>query len=356
MNPVNIAEYEALARERMGKEAFDYVAGGAEDEVTLRENRAAFGRIRLLPRVLVDVSTVELSTRILGQTLEWPVLLAPAAFQTLAHAEGELATVRAAAASRTVMVVSTMTSFSLEEIATAAEGPKWFQLYCYRDREVTQRLVERAEAAGYSAVCVTVDLARVGRRERDVRNEFQLPAAARPKNFEGLVDPSLLTDDSAFHEYVEQLVDPSLTWESVDWLRSITSLPVLLKGILTAEDARLAVEHAVDGIVVSNHGGRQLDGVPATIDCLSDVVAAVEEKAEVLLDGGVRRGTDVVKALALGARAVLIGRPYVWGLAVDGEAGVAHVLAMLREEVEVAMALMGCPTVADITRDRVRIR
>lgn len=350
MNPLNLAEYEALAGERMSVGVRDYVMGGAGDEITLAENVAAFGRLRLLPRVLVDVSRVDASAVVLGQRVAAPVLLAPAAFQSLAHPEGELATARAAAAGGTVAVVSTFSAFTLEEIAAAASGPKWFQLYCYSDREVTRALVQRAQSAGYSAICLTVDLPRVGRRERDLRNEFRLPARARPRNFEEFVD---LSQDRAFEQFIESMVDSSLTWEAVDWLRSITSLPILLKGILSPKDARLAVEHGAQGIVVSNHGGRQLDTVPATIDVLAEVADAVQGRAEVLLDGGVRRGTDVVKALALGAKAVLIGRPYVYGLAVSGEQGVRHVIELLKAEVELAMALLGCPNVAAIERSSV---
>lgn len=356
MEPVNLAEFETAARERLDKGAFDYIAGGADDEVTLSENRAALERIKLKPRMLVDVSNVDTSASVLGQEVPCPVLLAPTAFQILAHPEGEIATARAAAATRTIMVVSTLASKSLEDIAAATSGPKWFQLYCYKDKAVTQALVESAAEHGYSAICMTVDVPKIGRRERDLRNRVQLPLDALPKNFERFVDLSVIPTaerESAIASYVNSLLDPSLTWKDVDWLRSITSLPVLIKGILTVEDACLAVQHEVEGIVVSNHGGRQLDGVPATIEVLSEVVEAVHGRAEVLVDGGIRRGTDVVKALALGARAVLIGRPYLWGLAVDGDVGVVRVLDMLREEVELALALTGCKTVADVKRSHV---
>lgn len=357
MKPINLTDYEILARERLDPGVYGYVAGGAGDEVTLRENQAAFQRLRLLPRVLVDVSGVDRSTTVLGTRIALPVLLAPTAFQSLVHPEGELAVARASAAAGTVMVVSTMSGYRMEEIAAAATGPKWFQLYCYRDRAVTQAFVERAEVAGYSAVCLTVDLPRVGRRERDLRNEFNLPPTVMPRNFAGLIDLSGLTDGAAaaaFAEYIHKLVDPSLTWTAVDWLRSKTALPILLKGILTAADARLAVERGVNGLIVSNHGARQLDTVPATIDVLAEIVDVVAGRAEVLLDGGVRRGTDVIKALAHGARAVLIGRPYLYGLAVDGEAGVRRVLELLAEETDLALALLGCPGVRDVGREHVR--
>ncbi len=353
MGPINLAEFEERARERVEPAAWGYIAGGADDEVTLRENVAAYRRLRLLPRVLVDVSKVDPATTVLGQRVAFPVLLAPTAFQGLAHPDGELATARAASAAGTIAVVSTMSGYRLEEVAAAAPGAKWFQLYCYRERDVTRRFVERAEAAGYRAICLTVDLPRVGNRERDLRNQFRLPPTVRPRNFQEFVDVETANNE-IFFQYIQRLVDPSLTWKAVAWLRSITRLPVLLKGILTAADAQRAVEHGVAGIVLSNHGGRQLDGVPATIDVLSEVVDAVAGRTEVLADGGVRRGSDVLKALALGAKAVLVGRPYLYGLAVDGEAGVRRVLEILKAELELAMALTGCPTVSDLTRELVR--
>lgn len=348
--PVNLADYETLARERLDPGAWGYVAGGADDEITLAENLAAFRRLRLLPRVLVDVSRVETATTLLGERLSVPVLLAPTAFQTLAHPDGELATARAASAAGTISVVSTLSSYPLEEVARAGAGPKWFQLYCYRDRQVTRRLVQRAEAAGYRAICLTVDLPKVGHRERDLRNRFVLPPGVRPRNFAEFVDLEG-GSQQAFFEYIQSLVDPSLTWEAVDWLREQTRLPILLKGILRPDDAERAVEHGASGVIVSNHGGRQLDGVPATIEALPAVAEAVGKRVPVLMDGGIRRGTDVLKAIALGARAVLIGRPYVWGLAVEGEAGVRNVLDLLRAELELALALAGCPSPAQVGKD-----
>ncbi|MFQ5703982.1 MAG: alpha-hydroxy acid oxidase [Gemmatimonadales bacterium] len=356
MRPVNLIDYEHVARDVLADGPFGYIAGGAGDELTLRANRTAFDRFRLRPRVLIDVSRVDARTTVLGQKVSFPVLLAPTGFQRLAHSDGELATARAAAKAQTIMVSSTMSSVTLEDIAAASHGPKWFQLYCYRDKEVTRSLVERAAASGYSALCITVDVPRLGRRERDERNSVRLPPEALPVNLAAMVDLAAIPLEergSAVSQYAADLIDPSLTWDDIDWLRSLTDLPVLLKGILTAEDAEIATQHGAAGIVVSNHGGRQLDGVPATIEVLEEVVRAVGGRAEVLLDGGVRRGTDVLKALALGARAVLIGRPYVWGLAADGEAGVTRVLELLRDEVELAMALLGCPAVADISGDHV---
>ena len=341
MEPVNISEYEALARARMEPVEWDFYAGGSDDEVTLRTTRAAFERIRLRPRVLVDVSACDLRTTVLGTRVSMPVLVAPMAFHGLAHPEGECETARAAGESGTLMVTSTTSNRSLEELAAAAGGPLWFQLYTYGGFEISASLVKRAEAAGYRAIVLTVDLPRVGRRERDIRNNFNLPSRLFEGNFAGIDIP----DDTFV----------TLTWESIAWLRGVTSLPIVIKGILTAEDAQLAAEHGVDGIVVSNHGGRQLDTTLPAIEALSEVVEAVAGRCEVYMDGGIRRGTDVLKALALGARAVLLGRPVLWGLAANGAAGVRHVLEMLRDELELAMVLSGRPTLASIDRSLVRL-
>jgi 4-hydroxymandelate oxidase len=348
--PLNLMDFETLARERMDPAAFDYYAGAAGDEQTLAENRLAFKRIMFRPRVLVDVTRVDPATSILGETLSFPVMLAPTAFNRLGHADGEMAAARAAAAARTVMVVSTMASSSLEEVAAAASGPLWFQLYVYREREVTREFVRRAESAGYRALMLTVDTPRLGRRERDTRNRFNLPPGITVRNLEAARRPAEArwSDRSSFFEYAHNLLDPSLTWDALDWLRSITKLPVVLKGVLHADDADQAVKSGASAILVSNHGGRQLDGAIATIDALPEIADRVGGRVPLLLDGGIRRGTDVLKALALGARAVLIGRPYLWGLAAAGEAGVGRVLDLLRAELELAMALAGCPSVADI--------
>lgn len=353
MQPINLLEYEPLAAQKLPRSHFDFIAGAAEDEVTLRENRAAFQRVQLRPRFLVDVSQVDLSTQALGQQVEMPVLLAPVALQKLAHPEGELATARAAAAAGVIMALSTVSSYTLEEVAAAAQGTKWFQLYRYEDAELSKQLVARAKAAGYSAICVTVDVPRLGRREADFRNRLQFP----PDIFAANLVPPRSSADSAggLSGIAPALFHRPFTWRDLDWVRSTASLPIILKGILTAEDARLAVEHGVQGIIVSNHGGRQLDGVPAAIEALPEVVEAVEGRAEVLLDSGVRRGTDILKALALGARAVLIGRPYVWGLAVAGEPGVGRVLTLLRDELELAMALSGRRSISEIDRSLVRL-
>jgi len=354
---VKLTDFEDAAREKLPKEIYDFIAGGAEDEVSLARNRSAWSEIQLLPRMLRDVSRVDTSTEVLGQAVSAPVLLAPVAFHRLTDPEGEKATARAAAVSGTIMVLSTMSTVRLEDVAAAsADGPRWFQLYVHPERDITRRLVERAEAAGFTALCLTVDAPYLGRRERDLYNRRQFPPGIVPANFEGLVDLAEAPPGDSALAATASLLSPSITWEDVDWLRSITSLAVLVKGVLAAEDAKIAVERGVAGIIVSNHGGRQLDGVPAPIEVLPDVVEAVGGRVSVLVDGGVRRGTDVVKALALGASAVLIGRPYIWGLAAEGEAGVRRVCEMLRAEFELAMALCGCRSVGEIKRDQVRIK
>lgn len=354
MEPLNIDEFSRQAAQRLPQMVFDYYEGGADDEVTVRENRRAWQQIAMRPRVLVDVSRRDLSTTVLGTAVSFPVLTGPCGFNALAHPDGELAVARAVSAAGTIQVVSTAATYSLEEVAAAApESPRWFQLYCYRDRSITRSLVERAVVAGYRALCLTVDTPFVGRRERDIRNQFGLPPGLRWKNLEtaGLDRMDAGGDGSALAKYIEQIWDAGLTWEAVDWLRNLSPLPLVLKGVLTAEDARLAVEHGARGIVVSNHGGRQLDGSIATAAALREIVDEVGSEAEVYVDGGIRRGSDILKALALGARAVLIGRPYLWGLAVDGQAGVTRILDQLRTELDLCMALSGRPTIADIGRD-----
>jgi 4-hydroxymandelate oxidase len=315
----SLAEYEEEARALLPAPVYDYYAGGAEDEVTLRANRAAFGRWFLRPRVLVDVSRVDPSVELLGERLSFPVLLAPTAFQRLAHPEGECATARAARAAGTLLVASTLSTCTLEETAGAAPGPLWLQLYLFRDREISRALIQRAEEAGCRALCLTVTVPVQGNRERDARNAFRLPPGLEMANFRGLRQAGFPeAEGSGLGAFIGREFDPSLTWEALSWLRSVTSLPLVLKGIVTPEDAALAVAHGADAVIVSNHGGRQLDGAEPTLRALPRVVEGVEGRVPVLVDGGVRRGGDVVKALALGARAVLIGRPYLWGLAAVG--------------------------------------
>jgi 4-hydroxymandelate oxidase len=351
MAAINLSDFEAIARTRMEPTAFDYFAGGAGDERTLSDNLAAFGRYVLVPRVLVNAATIDLTTDICGTSINLPVLLAPTAFNKLGHEDGEIGAARAAGLAGTAMICSTISTTSLEDVATAATGPLWFQLYVYRDREVTRDLVQRAETAGYRALVLTVDTPRLGNRERDVRNRFSLPPGLTLANLDRYGNAAALerAGASSFHEYVHSLLDGSLTWESVEWLRSITALPILIKGVLSPDDARLAAKAGASGVIVSNHGGRQLDGAIASIDALGPVVDAAGD-LPVLMDGGIRRGADVLKALGLGARAVLIGRPYLWALAADGENGVRQVLDILRRELELAMALAGCASVGKISR------
>jgi len=347
---LNLESLEARARECLDPMLFDYIAGGAGDEWTLRENREAWNRLQLLPRMLRGVGTRDLRTTVLDTPVSLPVLVPPMAFHGLCHADAEIATARATAAAGTIFVASTVANRSLEAIAGACNGPRWFQLYVYRDRGVTRELVERAAAAGYSALCLTVDTPLAGQRERDRRNRLRLPAHLGLENFPAshAERHKLGTEgESALARYIADMWDANLTWDDVDWLRSIAPVPVVVKGVLAAADAELAVAHGAAAVIVSNHGGRQLDGVPAPITVLRDVVDAVEGRAEVLLDGGVRRGTDVLKALALGARAVLVGRPVLWGLTLDGESGARAVLEHLRGEIDLAMALAGCRSLAD---------
>ena len=351
---LNLTEIELAARERLAPLAYEYYVGGANDEVTIRENRAAFERLSLRYRVLVDVSRRSTSTTVLGTRVDFPVLVAPTAFQRLACDEGEMATARAAAASGTVMILSTASTCTIEEVG-AVGGNLWFQLYVYADRGMTKALVERAEASGMRAIVLTVDAPMLGRRERDLRNRFHLPDGVRLANVpsSGSVPMPTGHGESGLANHFASGIDAALTWKDVDWLRSITKLPVLIKGIVRGDDAVRAVDHGAAGVIVSNHGGRQLDTAIASVRALPEVAEAVAGRAEVLLDGGVRRGTDVIKALALGARAVLLGRPVVWGLAAAGESGARRVLELLRAEVDLAMALCGCPSVGDISRDLV---
>jgi len=339
VEPITVQDFEELARQRLHPATWAYYSGGAGDEVTLGANRAAFERIQIVPRVLQGVQTVDLATRVLGTEASMPILVAPTASQGQACMEGECATAFAAGAVGTLMAASTESTRSLEDIAAAATGPLWFQLYVYRDRALAASLVRRAEAAGYRAIVLTVDVQRWSGIERFERIE----PAQRPATVCGNFPPD--TD-------IEAAV---LTWDDVAWLRSLTSLPIVLKGVLSPLDAREAVARGVDALIVSNHGGRSLDGVPASIEALPAVAEVVAGRCEVYLDGGVRRGTDVLKALALGARAVFVGRPILWGLAVNGADGARRVLEILRHELEVAMVLAGRPTLESLDASVVKL-
>ncbi|ONI15316.1 hypothetical protein PRUPE_3G037200 [Prunus persica] len=323
--PVNVNEFQELARQALPK--------------------------MLRPRVLVDVSRIDMSTTILGYNISAPIMIAPTAMHQLAHPEGEVATARAAAACNTIMILSNMSTCTVEEVASSCNAVRFFQLYVLKRRDISAQIVHRVEKNGYKAIVLTVDTPRLGRREADIKNRMVAPQL---RNFEGLLSTEVDTDKgSNLEALIKGIYDTSLSWEDIGWLKSITNLPILIKGVLTHENARKAVEVGVAGIVVSNHGARQLDYTPATISVLEEVVHAVGGRVPVLFDGGVRRGTDVFKALALGAQAVLVGRPVVYGLAANGERGVRRVIEMLKDEFELTMALSGCPSVKDITRSHV---
>ena len=343
---INTFDYEREARTKMPESFFGYYAGGAADEITLRENRTVFDNLKLRPRVLVDVGNRFQETTVLGQATAMPVLIAPMAMAQLAHPGGEVAIAQAAKNAKIIQCTSILSNASLEEVA-AAGAASWFQVYMYKDRHITQRIVERAVAAGYQAIVLTVDVAVSGVRENIMRTGLQLPSGLCLKNFEEFHD----TKATSVLSYVKAQFDSSLTWDDLSWLRSITSLPIVVKGILRGDDAKRAVDCGAAAIIVSNHGGRQLDTAVTGIDALPEIVAAVGTEVEVLVDGGFRRGTDIVKALALGARAVMVGRPVLWGLAVAGQEGVEQVLAIFRREFDSALALCGCSSVADIRPD-----
>jgi isopentenyl diphosphate isomerase/L-lactate dehydrogenase-like FMN-dependent dehydrogenase len=345
--PLNVADYEAIARSLLPGEVYDYFAGGSDDELTLTDSVRAYDRWRLRPRTLVDVSQTTTRTSLLGLELSMPVLVAPTAFQRMAHPDGELAMARAAAAAGTVMAVATLATASLTEIAAAApDAPRFFQLSPYRDEGLNRALLDEAVAGDVRAILLTVDTpGAVGRRERDLRNGLRVthavPSFAAARGSSSHANPTRAAE----------LLDGSLTWSDLERFAAMSPLPLLVKGVLRGDDALRAHEHGAAGVVVSTHGGRQLDGAIASLDALPDVVESLDGRGVVLVDGGVRRGTDVLKALALGADAVMVGRPPVWGLAAGGERGAAHVLELLREELRVALVLSGCTCPADVTWD-----
>ncbi|XP_058079292.1 peroxisomal (S)-2-hydroxyacid oxidase GLO4-like isoform X3 [Magnolia sinica] len=344
-DPVNINEFQELARQALPKMYYDYYTGGAEDEHTLRENVEAFQRITFQPRILVDVSNVDVSSSILGYNVSVPIMIAPTGMHKLAHPKGEMATARAAAACNTIMVLSFSSNCTIEEVASSCNAIRFYQLYAYQRRDVSAKLVQRAQQNGFKAIVLTADAPKSGRRERDIKNKMVVP---KLKNLEGLLSVEVDSEGgSKFEAFTSRTRDPSLNWKDIGWLKSITTLPILIKGVLTAEDGAA-------GVIVSNHGARQLDYVPASISVLEEVVKAVDGRVPVLFDGGVRRGTDVFKALALGAQAVMIGRPVIYGLAAKGEHGARQVIEMLRNELELTMSLNGCRSIKDITRSYVR--
>lgn len=341
---VSVDDYEVLAYERMEAPVWAYVSGGAADESTLRDNRAAFERIRLCPRLFRDFKGANTRLHLAGRSYEHPIFLAPTASHHLFHPEGELATVLGASALQAGMVVSTQASTSLEDIARTSKTPLWFQLYIQPDREFTADLVRRAEVAGYQALVVTADAPLSGLRNREQRAGFRVPPGIDAVNLRGLIPTP-----PANKVFGSELMDAAPTWQDLAWLQSRTRLPIFVKGILDPEDAWIAAEQGVAGIIVSNHGGRTLDTLPATIDALPRIAERLEKRIPILMDGGIRRGTDVFKALALGASAVMIGRPYLHGLAAAGAIGVAHVLKILTTELEMTMALTGTRSLAEIT-------
>lgn len=377
MKAVNIEDLRRAARRRLPRAVFDFVDGGSEDEVTLRRNRLAFQQYTFRPRVLVDVSQRDLSTTVLGERMATPLIIAPTGMAGICWPRGEVVAARAAGRKGVTFTLSTHASCSIEEVAAEATGPLWFQLYVWRNRDLTRSFVERARAAGYRALVLTVDVPVISRRERDIHNGFTIPPRITVSNvldtiwrvgwISGVLRGPRLTlknlvgapgapkmDIVTLGGVANRQFDASVNWKDLDWFRSLWSGPILLKGVLSAEDARRAVEHGIEGIIVSNHGGRQLDGAPASLEVLPEIVDAVNGRADVLLDGGIRRGSDVVKALALGAKAVLIGRPYLWGLAVAGEAGVEQAIDILTAEIDRCLALVGVPRAADLDRSVVR--
>jgi len=354
-DPVNVADFQKLAAIKLPKATYEYITTGSADEVTLRENVAAFQRIRILPPLLTGVAQADPSTTVLNQPVKLPILLAPVAGQQMYHMQGALGAARAAAAAGTIYGVSSSVGHSVEEVAAASTGPKWFQLYVPKDRTVAKRLVERAERAGYKAIVLTVDMGEW--KDADRRNRFALPKEVLVKHLRD-IGFSHITNEMDYQDVLafnSQAWDLAISWDFFDWLRGITKLPLLIKGVLRKDDAAKAVSIGLDGIVVSNHGGRRLDGMPATIEMLPEIVQEVRGRAEVFLDSGIRRGTDVLIAMALGARAVLIGRPYAWALAADGEVGVKKCIELLREEFLNAMVASGCTKVADINRSLLRL-
>ncbi|NXY41885.1 HAOX2 oxidase, partial [Ceuthmochares aereus] len=331
MAMVCLSDFEAYAKKHLPKIAWDFFAAGADDCITRDENILAYKRIHFRPRMLRDVSMMDIKTKLQGTEISFPVGIAPTGFHQLAWPDGEKSTARAAKAMNICYIASTYSTCTLEEISTAAPGGlRWFQLYIHRNRAISQQLVQQAEALGFQGLVLTVDLPYTGKRRDDIRNGFRLPPHMKLKNLEG-----------AFEVCKMSLLDPSVSWNDIYWLRSLTHLPIIIKGILTKEDAELAVRHGVQGIIVSNHGGRQLDGGPTTIDALVEVVEAVQDRVEVYLDGGIRKGSDILKALALGAKCVFIGRPALWGLAYKGEEGLQDVLRILQDEFRLSMALAG---------------
>ena len=348
---LNISDYARAAREKLSRDVFDYYEGGALDEITLRENVAGWERLKLYYRVLAGVGPRELTTSVLGQAVSMPIAIAPTAFHKLACEQGEIATARAAKAAGTLFILSSLSNTAMESVFEEAASPRWFQLYIYKDRQVTRELVKRAEQAGAEAIVLTVDAPGLGTRERDARNNFGLPSNLSIENLAPLGKGKFpAVQGSGLAAYVAENFKQDLGLDDLSWLCGCTRLPVIVKGVCRGDDARRAVEHGAKAIVVSNHGGRQLDTAPPTSEVLPQVVDAVADRCEIYVDGGIRRGSDVLKAIALGARAVLVGRPILWGLCVAGEQGARQILEILGRELDEAMLLCGCTKLSEIGR------
>jgi L-lactate dehydrogenase (cytochrome) len=375
----SVEDLRQIARRRLPGGVFDYIDGGAEDELTLRRNAAAFDGLEFCPRVLRDVAKVDTTTTLLGRPLDFPLVLAPTGFGRIADPEGELAVARAAERAGLPYTLSTLSTRSIEEVAGVSQGRKWFQVYAWRDRELVKEMLSRAEASGYEAILVTVDTAVLGRRERDIRRGFTLPpkigldtllsgalhpgwtwdfVRSEPIAFANVVGSSVGDGGDAVElaDYINSQFDPALSWRDIEWFRAHWKGPIILKGVQTVADAELAAEAGVEAIALSNHGGRQLDGAPPVLELVAPVADAVGDRVEIICDGGVRRGSDLVKALALGARACMAGRAYLYGLAAGGERGVDHVLEHLREGFERTLVLTGSRSVDDLSADLVRWR
>uniref|UniRef100_A0A0A9WWN9 (S)-2-hydroxy-acid oxidase n=1 Tax=Lygus hesperus TaxID=30085 RepID=A0A0A9WWN9_LYGHE len=350
-----VSEFEQLAKSKLPKNWLDYYNSGACNETTLALNKSAFLKLRIKPRMLRDVSKLDTTTTILGKPVPIPIGVSPTAMQRLACPEGEVANIKAVSSTGSIYILSTLSTTSIEDVALAAPNTtKWFQLYIYKDRDITRNLVQRAEKAGFQALVLTVDAAVFGKRYADCKNKFSLPPHLELANLRGIAPSNFKgSDGSGLQSYVNSLFDSTLTWEDVKWLQGITKMPVILKGILTAEDALIAADLGIPAIVVSNHGGRQLDTCPASIEALPEIARAVGNRCELYLDGGIRYGTDIFKAIALGAKMVFVGRPAVWGLSCAGEDGVKKVLKILMEEFEQAMALSGCTSIGEIRKDMI---
>ncbi len=354
-NPVedihDIKGFEHHAQNKLPKNIATFFSGGAGDEITLEENVSAFDRLKLVPRVLKNVEKRSLSTTVLDQNINFPLLIAPMAFQQLAHPDGEMAMAKAAHEHNIMIVLSTLSTFSFREIKVNSNVSSWFQLYIYKDREITKNLVQLAEESGYKGIVLTVDAPLYGKRVKELCNPLTLPSGLEVKNLQdaGLDLKGIST--AKLTSYLASLLDPSISWNDITWLRSVTSLPIILKGVMNPKDIQIAIEHNIDAIIISNHGGRQLDTSLSSIDTLKFIRDSVEGKLEIILDGGIRKGIDILKALALGAKAVMVGRPILWGLAAGGEEGVKRVLTILKSELDLAMALCGYTSISQINEE-----